>query len=232
MSNTSRSKPLDDRSRAAERTSGSVAREAGLALRRARLSSGLTLRDLAARVGLPYSTLSKLENGKMSLTYDKLIRLAQGLGTDLQELMSGHSDQPASSSPGRRSVTRAGQEPLAESESYSHFYPAGDLVGKMMIPILIDIRATSLEEMGGLVRHSGEEFLYVLRGSMELHSDLYTPLALGPGDCVYFDSAMAHAYIRTSQEPCVVLSICAGRGIQNMAETAAKRLQPPETGQR
>jgi len=198
--------------------------EPGQALHSARVSKGLTLRELAGRVGMPYSTLSKLENGKMSFTYDKLIRLAQGLGIDLQELMSGHADQPATSAPGRRSVTRAGEEPLAESDSYNHFYPAADLVGKMMTPILIDIRATSLDEMGGLVRHSGEEFLYVLRGEMELHSDLYTPLALGPGDCVYFDSAMAHAYIRTSDEPCVVLSVCAGRGIQNIAEAAAKRM--------
>ena len=198
-------------------------KQPGLALHAARLSKGLTLRELAARVGMPYSTLSKLENGKMSFTYDKLIRLAQGLGIDLQELMSGGGETAATSAPGRRSITRAGEEPQAESESYTHFYPAADLVGKMMTPILIDICATSLDEMGGLVRHSGEEFLYVLRGEMELHSDLYTPLALGPGDSVYFDSAMAHAYIRTSAEPCVVLSVCAGRGIQNIAEAAAKR---------
>jgi transcriptional regulator with XRE-family HTH domain len=214
-----------DRSLAGEDiASSNKSQEPGQALRFARMSRGLTLRELAARVGMPYSTLSKLENGKMSFTYDKLIRLAQGLGTDLQELMSSNGDQPAASNPGRRSVTRAGEEPLAESDSYTHFYPAADLVGKMMTPILIDIRATSLDEMGGLVRHSGEEFLYVLRGAMELHSDLYTPLALGPGDSVYFDSAMAHAYVRTSGEPCVVLSICAGRGIQNIAEAAAKRM--------
>jgi len=200
-----------------------IGQEPGQALKSARLAKGLTLRQLAARVAMPYSTLSKLENGKMSFTYDKLIRLAQGLGIDLQELMGSAGEQPPASAPGRRSVTRAGEEPLAESESYTHFYPAADLVGKMMTPILIDIRATSLDEMGGLVRHSGEEFLYVLRGAMELHSDLYTPLALGPGDCIYFDSAMAHAYVRTSEEPCVVLSVCAGRGIQNIAEAAARR---------
>ncbi|HEX3161231.1 MAG TPA: helix-turn-helix transcriptional regulator, partial [Pseudolabrys sp.] len=45
------------------------------AIRDVRLSQGLSLRALSARAGLPYSTLSKLENGKMTLTYDKLIRL-------------------------------------------------------------------------------------------------------------------------------------------------------------
>lgn len=223
MPNDARTSPFLDRTLAGEaNVDATAAQEPGDALRSARLAKGLTLRDLAARVGMPYSTLSKLENGKMSFTYDKLIRLAQGLGIDLQELMGGAGEQPATSSPGRRSFTRAGEAPLAESESYAHFYPAADLVGKMMTPILIDIRARSLDEMGGLVRHSGEEFLYVLRGAMELHSDLYVPLALGPGDCVYFDSAMAHAYVRTSDEPCIVLSVCAGRGIQNIAEAAAK----------
>lgn len=194
------------------------------ALRHARISQGLSLRALSSRTGMPYSTLSKIENGKMRLTYDKLIKLAQGLGIDLQELVSGAAPTAITPAVGRRSVSRAGEELLAESERYTHFYPAADLVGKMMTPILIDVHATSVEEIGGLVRHSGEEYLYVLQGAMELHSDLYTPLALGPGDSVYFDSAMAHAYLRTSDEPCIVLSVCSGQGIQSIAASVAQRL--------
>jgi mannose-6-phosphate isomerase-like protein (cupin superfamily) len=93
----------------------------------------------------------------------------------------------------------------------------------MMIPIIIDVQARSVDELGGLVRHGGEEYLYVLSGSMELHSDLYAPLTLGPGDSVYFDSGMAHGYVRTSAEPCSVLAVCAGPGIQQLADTASKR---------
>ena len=92
-----------------------------------------------------------------------------------------------------------------------------------MIPIIIDVQARSVEELGGLVRHSGEEYLYVVRGTMDLHSDLYAPLRLGAGDSVYFDSGMAHGYVRTSEEPCSVLAVCAGQGIQQLAETASKR---------
>eukprot|EP01035_Chromulina_nebulosa_P034624 gene34623-46471_t len=44
---------------------------------------------LAARLDMPFSTLSKLENGKMAMTYDKLVRLAQGLGVDLGSLVAG-----------------------------------------------------------------------------------------------------------------------------------------------
>ncbi len=191
------------------------------ALRNVRIHQGLSLRALSARAGLPYSTLSKLENGKMALTYDKLIRLAQALNVDIKDIVAAEQPPPPVAV-GRRSVTRAGEELEAESERHAHHYPAADLLGKMMIPIIIDVQARSVEELGGLVRHAGEEYLYVLSGTMELHSDLYAPLPLGPGDSVYFDSGMAHGYVRTSGDRCTVLSVCAGPGIQQLAGAAGK----------
>jgi transcriptional regulator with XRE-family HTH domain len=193
------------------------------AIRDVRLAQGLSLRALSARAGLPYSTLSKLENGKMALTYDKLIRLAQALNVDIKDIIATAEARDAPVAVGRRSVTRAGEGVDADSEKHHHHYPAADLLGKMMTPIIIDVQARSVEELGGLVRHSGEEYLYVLRGSMELHSDLYAPLLLAAGDSVYFDSGMAHGYVRTSDEPCSVLAVCAGQGIQQLADTASKR---------
>jgi transcriptional regulator with XRE-family HTH domain len=190
------------------------------ALRNVRTAQGLSLRALSARAGLPYSTLSKLENGKMALTYDKIVRLAQALNVDIKDIVAAEQP-PAPVAVGRRSVTRAGEELEAESERHAHHYPAADLLGKMMIPIIIDVQARSVEELGGIVRHAGEEYLYVLSGTMELHSDLYAPLPLGPGDSVYFDSGMAHGYVRTS-ERCTVLSVCAGPGIQQLAGAAGK----------
>ena len=198
------------------------------AIRDARLSQGLSLRALSARAGLPYSTLSKLENGKMALTYDKLIRLAQALNVDIKDIIASAGERPAPLAVGRRSITRVGEGLDAVSEKHQHHYPASELLGKMMTPIIIDVQARSVDELGGLVRHSGEEYLYVLKGSMELHSDLYAPLPLGPGDSVYFDSGMAHGYVRTSDSPCTVLAVCAGQGIQQLAETALSRTRGNE----
>jgi transcriptional regulator with XRE-family HTH domain len=195
----------------------------GPALHAARIEQGLTLRELAARTGLPYSTLSKLENGKMAMTYDKLVRLAQGLGVDLGSLVTGGAAAgQAPPAVGRRSVARAGKWLNASSERYRHHYPAADLLGKMMVPIIIEVTADNVKSLGGLVRHTGEEYLYVLRGAMELHSDIYAPLPLNAGDSVYFDSGMAHGYIKTSAEPCEVLSVCAGPGMQRVAESAGQ----------
>ncbi|MEO7691924.1 MAG: XRE family transcriptional regulator [Sphingomonas sp.] len=205
----------------------------GIALRAARIEQGLTLRSLAAKIDMPFSTLSKLENGKMAMTYDKLVRLAQGLGVDLGSLVTGAAPQEqAPAALGRRSVSRAGKW-LAASERHTHHYPAADLLGKMMVPIIIEVKARSIDELGGLVRHSGEEYLYVISGTMELHSDLYAPLPLAAGDSVYFDSGMAHGYVWVGEEPCRVISVCAGPGMQRFAQSAGRSwnlVSPDESG--
>ncbi len=193
-----------------------------IALRMVRTAQGLSLRDLAARTGIPFSTLSKLENGKMAMTYDKLVLVAQGLGVDLGVLVAGEEPAPRPPAIGRRSVTRAGEWLNADSAKHEHHYPASDLLGKLMVPVIIDVVARSAEEVGGLVRHSGEEYLYVVCGKMELHTDLYAPLVIDEGDSVYFDSGMAHAYVNVGEGPCRVISVCAGQEIERFAQFARK----------
>jgi uncharacterized cupin superfamily protein len=58
------------------------------------------------------------------------------------------------------------------------------------------------------MRHEGEEFLYVIDGELELHTDCYAPLVLKAGESVYFDSRMGHAYIARGEQPCHALSMC------------------------
>ena len=78
-----------------------------------------------------------------------------------------------------------------------------------MIPIVTKIRARSVEQFGELVRHSGEEFIYVLQGAVEVHTEFYDPVVLHEGESIYIDSNMGHAYI--AAEGCIeatVLGVC------------------------
>ena len=180
----------------------------GLALRALRLRKKWTLAEVGSRTGLPVSTLSKIENGKMSLSYDKLARLSAGLEIDIAQLFEAGPAAPPSTISGRRIVTRAGTGLAIETENYRHLYPAADLLSKRFIPIVARPRARSLAEFGELIRHPGEEYAYVLEGAVELHTDLYAPTRLETGDSIYFDSGMGHAYIVVGAGPCRVLSIC------------------------
>jgi transcriptional regulator with XRE-family HTH domain len=201
------------------------AEQPSVALRSIRRQKGWTLSEVSQRTGLPVSTLSKVENGKMSLTYDKLVRISKGLEIDLAQLFSHVDGGDSKTVSGRRSIARAGEGHAIETKNYGHLYPASDLLNKHFIPIVAEIRARSLSEFGEMIRHSGEEYAYVLEGDVELHTDLYAPVLLKTGDSIYFDSGMAHAYIAATDARCRVLSICSASEMQLQS---AIRPEPPE----
>ncbi len=202
----------------------------GAVLRTVRTRRDWTLAEVSRRTGFPVSTLSKIENDRVSLTYDKLTRLSAGLGVDISLFFSGFADaSEPTSTQGRRSITRAGEGRSIESKTYAHLYPAADLLNKKMIPIVVELRARSLEEFGDLVRHTGEEFIFVLEGTVEIHTSLYAPVQLGSGDSVYLDSSMGHAYLAVGDGPCRVLAMCSASEGQLIAAVGGipADLSPP-----
>ena len=181
----------------------------GAALKALRRKHGWTLAEIARRTGLPISTLSKIENDKMSLNYDKLVRISTGLQVDISALFSGDAGVGAvNGAGGRRSIARAGEGKAIKTPNYGHLYPAWDLLNKSLIPIVAELRARTIEEFGELIRHPGEEYAFVLEGEVDFYTSLYAPVRLKAGDSIYFDSDMGHAYIAASDGPCRVLSVC------------------------
>jgi hypothetical protein len=78
-----------------------------------------------------------------------------------------------------------------------------------MIPILTRIRAKSAEEFGELVRHSGEEYIYVRKGAIKVLTEHYDPVVLNLGESIYLDSNMGHAYVTAEGcDEAVVLGVC------------------------
>ncbi|MFO1018211.1 MAG: XRE family transcriptional regulator [Hyphomonadaceae bacterium] len=197
----------------------------GAVVKEERLRRGWTLADASERTGLPISTLSKVENDKISLSYDKLVKLSEGLEIDISRLFGGDDTPVQRSVIGRRSVTRRHEGRAIETPSYNHRYLAADLLSKIFIPVVADIKIRSLEEFGELVTHSGEEFAYVLEGTVDLYTALYAPVRLNVGDSIYFDSAMGHAYIAASEGVCRVLSICTGPEAQLQQVAERKSVQ-------
>ncbi|OPX53809.1 helix-turn-helix domain-containing protein, partial [Oceanospirillum multiglobuliferum] len=109
-----RESPAGDRQAFAEDNPGAVLRE----IRRA---NGWTLADVSQRTGMPVSTLSKAETGKMSLSYEKLLRISRGLDIDITRLFSTAAPAPVSRSAvtGRRSITPAGEGPSIRTATYN-----------------------------------------------------------------------------------------------------------------
>ncbi|MFF0816052.1 TetR family transcriptional regulator [Rhodococcus sp. NPDC003318] len=71
----------------------------GAAVRRARAQSGLTLRALAAGIGVSVGTMSAIENGKVALTIDRLHEIARYLDVPVSHLLRPHHDRMPTEAP-------------------------------------------------------------------------------------------------------------------------------------
>ena len=188
----------------------------GAALKTLRVKKGLTLLELSERTGLPMSSVSRMENGKTAITFDKLLKFSEALDVDIMEVIGGTEggavpeSQRDARQPGtkRRSIGRKGEGEVVETPRGNYLYLVAELLHKQFVPIVGDVLAKDITTYGEYAQHPGEEFVYVLSGTLELHTEMYTPAVLEEGDHVYFDSGMPHAYIARGDKPCRVLSIC------------------------
>ena len=78
-----------------------------------------------------------------------------------------------------------------------------------MLPYRATIRARSLADFEGFVRHDGAEFLYVLTGVVRLYTEFYEPVDLRRGDSAYYDATMGHDVISLSDEDATILWVTA-----------------------
>jgi transcriptional regulator with XRE-family HTH domain len=193
------------------RENGSVeipASTLGLRLSQLRRSRDLTLKELSARTGIPVSTLSKVQNNQATLSYENLVKLSVGLDVDVGEFFRHHSSELRTT---RRTIERKDQGRRGQSERYAFEILATELARKRMVPGILTVSATSLEEIGGLSQHEGEEFIYVLAGTLRLYTEFYEPATLKAGDSAYIDSTMGHAYVavrKGKEAPARILAVC------------------------
>lgn len=177
----------------------------GARLRRFRQQLGWTLERASQATGVGRSTLSKIENGQMSPTFDLLRRLTMRMQIDLVDLFdAGASQEPR----GRRSLTLRGQGKRLSSPTYLHELLAADVSRKKMLPFRSQVTARSRDEFDGWVRHDGEEIIIVLSGAIEVYTEYYEPVVLHEGDSLYFDSTMGHCAISVSDEDAHVFWVC------------------------
>jgi len=174
----------------------------GARVRELRKEQGWTLEQAARQAGLARSTLSKIENGQMSPTYDALKKLATGLRISVPQLFTPPVRDQVT---GRMSLTRLGEGQAQATATYEHELLAETLTRKRMLPYRARVRARRMEEFDGWVRHDGEEFLYVLTGMIRLYTEFYEPVEMRRGDSAYYDAAMGHNVVSVSPEDATIL---------------------------
>jgi transcriptional regulator with XRE-family HTH domain len=173
-------------------------------LKTLRLGNGLTLEELAEMSGVSISTISKIENRQQKPTFETVLRVARALHINFVQML-----EPASSPVhmARRTITRAGEEPKLQGDHYTYATHAAEIINKAMVPSLMQIRTREIPPRDQWSTHFGEEFILVLNGTIEFHTDEYSPVILNKGDSCYLDSTMRHAFVSKSEEDATVLSV-------------------------
>lgn len=173
----------------------------GARLRDLRKGQRLTLKALSQRSGVALSTLSKMELGQISASYEKLAAVARALAVDIAQLFGAAAPAPANGAGPIVVRTVLKSAPRYDTDNYDLRMLATAFPGKRMTPAWGRIDARKLEEFGDFVRHPGQEFVMVLSGSVRIQFETGESIALKPQESAYFDSAVGHVYLSTSRKP-------------------------------
>lgn len=160
----------------------------GLQIRTLRRQQDLSVADLAGAAGISNGMLSKIENGGISPSLTTLQAISGALQVPLSSLFASFEErQDCSFVPAGQGVTidRRGTKVGHVYRLLGHVL-RGDVA---MEPYLIELSEDAAPYTS--FRHSGVEFIYMLKGEMTYRHGSKS-YALKEGDSLLFDSAAAH----------------------------------------
>lgn len=179
----------------------------GQNLRAIRQRYGLSLTQVAEKTGLSRSTLYKVENAGVSLTYDKILQLSDGLSIDIAELFGRAAESNPTGGATRRSIGRTLEGYEVDTPNLTYNYLCSELLRKRITPIVARVKAHSIKDYPQYTRHPGEEFDFVLEGEVDVYTEFYDVVRLKKGEFIYLDSMMGHAFVSIGPKDALVLTV-------------------------
>jgi transcriptional regulator with XRE-family HTH domain len=158
----------------------------GVSLRALREARGLSLHEVAAATGISASFLSLVENAKSDITLGRLTRLVAFFGVSIADLLPAATRADAH-------VVRRDEARLLHSpaEGIDVYLLTPDTTHAMMPMYLAFEPAAKLAEYG---RHAGQEFVYVVEGSLALELEGAETRLLRAGDSAYYRGEHPHSF--------------------------------------
>ncbi|MCJ7665909.1 MAG: XRE family transcriptional regulator [Actinobacteria bacterium] len=160
----------------------------GIIIKKIRKSKDLTLKDIAGKTGLSKSLISKIENLRTVPSLSVIIKIARALNKNLSELFAevevdDRNDYILVRSDKKDPVERE------KSKGFNYF----SLIITNKSNYVFQSFFVTLDEYTkrSPVTTNGEEFLFILKGSIELLLKNET-IVLNKGDSIYFNGRIPH----------------------------------------
>ncbi|MEA5015781.1 MAG: XRE family transcriptional regulator [Candidatus Limiplasma sp.] len=149
--------------------------------------SGLSAQEVADKTGIDPAEYEAYETGERDFSFSHLFNIAEVLGVDISDLLTGESPKLHG-----YVLTRAGQGlAFNRRQQYLYHHLAYNFRDKLAEPFIVTVRQDAPDSVKQAHSHEGQEFDYVLEGTLKIElggNELY----LQPGDSVYYDSTLPH----------------------------------------
>jgi DNA-binding transcriptional MerR regulator len=168
----------------------------GPKLLKLRNRTGLGIVDAATRAGISPGFLSSIERGQANASVATLQRLATTYSTTVMDLVQA---------PRRKErLVRRPDRRVLETDSGVRMELLS--TGAMMLQSML-FRVAPLAGSDGSYSHQGEEFIYMMQGTLEVWLDELECFVLNEGDSFWFESTLGHRWFNPGKEDAVLLWI-------------------------
>ena len=179
--------------------------EVGERVRKVRENRRLSLRDVSQRTDIDVQTLSKIEDGTFAPPLGTIIKLAKALEMKMGYFISGDEEKPYTvvRHHDRKMVSRYNSK---KERQYGYEFEslAPYKKDRHMEPFLVTLEPAETEHQRSA--HDGQEFIFVLKGKMEVRLGEEIHI-LEPGDSIYYDSTVPHLVKCHGQEATKILAV-------------------------
>jgi quercetin dioxygenase-like cupin family protein len=184
--------------------------ELGIRVKKARESRGMSIFDIYLRTGIGVDLLSQIEEGTVVPPLGTVIKLAKALDLKVGYVISGEEAKPYTIVRREDRKVTSRYDPAKEKRhGYEYESLAPRKTDRTMEPFLVTLEPSETEEERST--HDGQEFIFVLRGKMEVRLGEEIHI-LEPGDSIYYDASVPHLVKCHGSETTKILAVLnAGR---------------------
>lgn len=171
-----------------------------------RLKREMSIEEVAKKSGLSASTVSGIEDQRVSPPLGTIILLAKALHVTVGEVFGESGDSPFCivRSEEKNTASRFGSTG-GTTGGYSYKSLGHQKQNRHMEPFLVTLTPAEAAQAEPN-RHDGEEILFVLEGQVEVKLADHTDI-LNPGDSIYYDSNLPHVVSCHGKEPAKIFAV-------------------------
>lgn len=171
-------------------------RPLGPRLRRMRERHGMGVVEAARRAGISAGFLSSIERALANASVATVQRLATAYGTTVMDLFQAPKK--------RERLVRPADRRVLEMQSGVRMELLS--TGATMLQSML-FRVAPLAGSDGAYSHQGEEFIYMIAGTLEVWLDELECFVLHEGDSFWFESTLGHRWFNPSDTEAVLVWI-------------------------